>query len=140
MKWRMPSEELVKTFESVVPGPPAVARKMFGFPAALVNGNMFMGLHQEDMVLRLPEESRAELLKTSGARIFEPMPGRPMREYVVVPPSLLADRKKLAPWVAKALEYGATLKPKAKAKSTSTSKKTPAGKKPPGGKRKRSSK
>ena len=128
MKWRKPSDELIKTFESVVPGPPAVPRKMFGFPAAFVNGNMFMGLHQEDMLLRLPDEPRAELLKISGAHIFEPMPGRPMREYVVVPPSLLADRKKLTAWVAKALEYGLTLKPKAK------SKKSPA-KKSPGPKR-----
>ena len=93
------------------------ARKMFGFPAAFVNGNMFMGLHQEDMVLRLPEEARTELLKTSGARIFEPMPGRPMKEYVVVPPSLLANQKKLASWVAKALDYGTALKPKAKSKT-----------------------
>ena len=134
MKRRKPSEELIKTFESVVPGPPAVPRQMFGFPAAFVNGNMFMGLHQEDMLLRLPEDSRAELLKVSGARIFEPMPGRPMREYVVVPPSLISDRKKLASWVAKALEYGSSLKPKEKAT------KSPARKKQNGPKRAKSSK
>lgn len=114
MKWRKPSEELISTFEAVIPGPPAVARKMFGFPAAFVNGNMFMGLHQEDMVLRLPEESRTKLLETSGARIFEPMPGRPMREYVVVPPSLLKNHTKLSAWAQKALDYGRSLAPKSK--------------------------
>jgi len=116
MKWRKPSEELVKLFEEVTPGPPATAKKMFGFPAAFMNGNMFMGLHQEDMILRLPEGSRAELLKMN-ARIFEPMPGRPMREYVIVPPSLLRDRNKLSAWVKKALEYGSSLPPKAGKKS-----------------------
>lgn len=116
MKWRKSPPELVEVFESVVPGPPAVSRKMFGYPAAFVNGNMFMGLHQEDMVLRLPEDSREKLLNVSGARLFEPMPGRPMKEYVVVPHNLLADRKKLAPWVNKALEYGSSLKPKSKSK------------------------
>lgn len=131
MKWRKPSEELIKTFEGITPGPPAVSRQMFGFPAAFINGNMFMGLHQEDMILRLPEESRAELLKISGAKVFEPMPGRPMHEYVVVPPALIKDRGKLSAWAAKALEYGSSLPPKsgkaskkkAASKQSATSKK-----------------
>lgn len=128
MKWRKPSEELIKLFEEVTPGPPAIAKKMFGFPAAFVNGNMFMGLHQEDMILRLPEGSRAELLKLN-ARIFEPMPGRPMREYVIVPPSLLRDRNKLSSWVQKALEYGSSLPPKAGKKSLKKNAGKPAAKK-----------
>ncbi len=114
MKWRKPSPELIHAFEAVIPGPPAVQRQMFGFPAAFVNGNMFMGLHQEDMILRLPEDCRTELLKVSGARVFEPMPGRPMHEYIVVPPSILADRYRLASWAEKARDYGLTLKPKDK--------------------------
>jgi TfoX/Sxy family transcriptional regulator of competence genes len=123
MKWRKPSEELIKTFEAIVPGPPAVTRKMFGFPAAFVNGNMFIGLHQEDMLVRLPEEPRTKLLGISGARTFEPMPGRPMREYVVVPPTLLSDRKKLESWVAKAFEYAVTLEPKAVSTKNTTRRK-----------------
>jgi hypothetical protein len=114
MKFRKPSAELIETFEAVFPGPPAVARKMFGFPAGFVNGNMFMGLHQEDMVLRLPEEPRTELMQKKDWKTFEPMPGHPMREYVVVPPAVLGNRKELGAWVAKALEYGASLAPKAK--------------------------
>ncbi len=128
MKWRKPSEELTQLFAKITPGPPAIPRKMFGFPAAFINGNMFMGLHQEDMILRLPDDARTALLKTSGARIFEPMPGRPMREYVVVPPALLKDHGRLASWTQKALEYGASLPPKSKKasekKSRSSAKKT----------------
>lgn len=75
---------------------------------------MFAGLHQEDMILRLPDGQRKELLKVKGARVFEPMPGRPMREYVAVPPSLLADQDALVGWMAKSLEYART--PPAKAK------------------------
>lgn len=128
MKWRKPSEELIKLFEEIIPGPPATAKKMFGFPAAFVNGNMFMGLHQENMILRLPKDLRAELLKMS-AQIFEPTPGRPMREYVVVPPSLLRDRNKLSSWTQKALEYGSSLPPKAGKKSSKKSAGKPAAKK-----------
>ncbi len=132
MRWRKPSEELIQTFEQVTPGPPATPRKMFGFPAAFVNGNMFMGLHQEDMILRLPEDARAELLKIEGAHIFEPMPGRPMREYVVVPPVLLKDRVKLAAWAERALEYGSSLPPKSK---KAPARKSGAAKKSAGAKR-----
>jgi TfoX/Sxy family transcriptional regulator of competence genes len=86
---------------------------MFGYPAGFVNGNMFMGLHQHNMVLRLPEGPRAELLGMEGAATFEPMAGRPMKEYVVVPATLLAAPEDLEPWVAKALAHGASLPAKA---------------------------
>ncbi len=137
MKWRKPSEELTRTFAEVTPGPPATPRKMFGFPAAFINGNMFMGLHQEDMVLRLPDDARTELLRTNGARIFEPMPGRPMREYVVVPPALLKDRTKLSAWARRALDYSSSLPPKVKkaaAKKGGAAKKTTGTKKKPSSK------
>jgi len=112
MQWKKSPQELIDTFEAVMPLAPAVLRKMFGYPAAFVNGNMFMGLHQENMIVRLSEPAREKLLKTAGARIFEPMPGRPMREYVILPASVIQDKEKLRFWVAQALEYGLTLKPK----------------------------
>jgi len=88
---------------------------MFGYPAAFVNGNLFMSLFQDDMILRLPEGLREELLKVDGARIFSPMPGRPMREYVAIPPRVMENKKELASWVSRALEYGTSLKPKSRA-------------------------
>jgi TfoX/Sxy family transcriptional regulator of competence genes len=111
--WTKSPPELVEVFEAVFPGPPAVARQMFGYPAGFVNGNMFMGLHQHNMVLRLPDGPRAELLAMEGAATFEPMAGRPMKEYVVVPAMLLAAPEDLEPWVAKALAHGASLPAKA---------------------------
>jgi TfoX/Sxy family transcriptional regulator of competence genes len=121
MKWRKSPEELVAAFDSVMPGAPAVMRKMFGCPAGFIHGNMFMSLHQEDMILRLPDKSRTELLAIEGARLFEPMPGRPMREYVVVPVSIVHDPEKLGQWVSKALEYATSLQPKTKKKSAKMS-------------------
>jgi TfoX/Sxy family transcriptional regulator of competence genes len=115
MQWRKSPQQLIDLFVSVIPDPPAVERKMFGYPAAFVNGNMFMSLFQDDMILRLPESLREDFLKVDGAKIFEPMPGRPMREYVAVPPQVLADKKKLAAWVSRALDYGTSLKPKSRA-------------------------
>jgi TfoX/Sxy family transcriptional regulator of competence genes len=116
LKWQKSPPELVDLFTSMMPGPPAAERKMFGYPAGFVNGNMFMGLFQDQMILRLPVEAREELVQKHGAKAFEPMPGRPMKEYVSLPRSLMDDRKKLAEWVSKALDYGASLKPKSKTK------------------------
>ena len=61
---------------------------------------------------------RAAFLRQAGARVFEPMPGRAMREYVVVPAAVLKSRAKLNGWLNKALAYAQALPPKA-AKSTS---------------------
>ncbi len=66
---------------------------------------MFAGLHEAGMVLRLPDEQRAEFLRLKGAEQFEPMAGRVMREYVVVPGILLEAPAQLRPWVEKALAY-----------------------------------
>ena len=114
MQWRKSPQELIDLFASVMPGPPAVQRKMFSYPAGFVNGNMFIDLFQDDLILRLPESHRQEFLKVDGVKIFEPMPGRPMREYVAVPPRVMANRKELASWVSRALEYGASLKTKSR--------------------------
>ena len=113
MDFRKPPQALIDAFEAVVPGPPAQQRKMFGYPAAFVNNNMFMGLFQESMMMRLPEDLRSNLLKLKSAKVFEPMPGRPMKEYVVLPDALIADRAKLAEWVAKSFQYAAAMPSKA---------------------------
>lgn len=115
MKWRKSPPELIAIFEGVTPGPPAVPRKMFGYPVAFVNGNMFMGLFQEEMFVRLPEDLRTKVI-ADGWKRFEPMPRRPMGEYMVLPEALLGREKELKQWVAKALTYGESLKPKAKSK------------------------
>jgi TfoX/Sxy family transcriptional regulator of competence genes len=128
MKWRKSPDELIRLFDAVLPDDARVERrKMFGYPAAFANGNLFCGLHQENLVLRLDEKKRAELMK-SGATSFEPMPGRPMKEYVVAPASLLADRPALKKRIAQSLDYVASLpakKAKAKAKKPAA-KKAPA--------------
>jgi hypothetical protein len=87
-------------------------RTMFGYPAAFLAGNMTTCLHEERWIVRLPEEERAELLALPGAAPFEPMPGRPMREYVVLPHGVVADLGATAGWVERAIAYARTLPPK----------------------------
>jgi TfoX/Sxy family transcriptional regulator of competence genes len=104
--------ELVKRFEELAElVPEATKRQMFGYPTCVLDGNMFMGLHEDRFILRLGPEDRAALTKKGGTP-FEPMPGRPMKEYLVVPAALVKT-KRVEPWIARSLEFAHTLPPKA---------------------------
>jgi len=133
MAWQKSPQELVDTFDAVFPpSDRAERRSMFGYPCGFVGGNMFTGLHESRMIVRLPEAERKKLTELGGA-VFEPMPGRAMREYVVVPPAILASKQQLRKWVDKAFAYASELpekektaakgaKPAKAAKATKTSK------------------
>lgn len=92
--------------------PDVERRKMFGYPAAFANGHMFTGLHGPRWVVRLPDDARAELLAHEGAGPFEPMPGRPMKEYAVLPSAMVADLDALTPWIRRSLGHVRSLPPK----------------------------
>jgi TfoX/Sxy family transcriptional regulator of competence genes len=111
--WRKPDAELVERFGEVTAGIEGVeVRKMFGSPAAFVGGNMAAGLHQDTFMVRLPDDERAERLG-AGWSLFEPMPGRPMREYVALPPEVAGDVDAARGWIERAAAYTRTLPPKA---------------------------
>jgi TfoX/Sxy family transcriptional regulator of competence genes len=104
MHWNKSPESLVALFDVVAPRDQPVQRRlMFGYPAVFVNGNMFAGLHEERLVIRLPDAERAEFMALPGAVPFEPMPGRPMKEYVVAPAALLGNPEGLRAWLDRAL-------------------------------------
>ena len=112
-KWQRAPQALVAIFlEAIKYLPEAETRKMFGYPCAFVNGRMFTGLHEDKMILRLSDADRAVFLTLDGARPFEPMPGRPMREYSVVPEAMLANLPELDTWLAKSFNYAKSLPPK----------------------------
>ncbi|MCX6371852.1 MAG: TfoX/Sxy family protein [Actinobacteria bacterium] len=116
MKWRKPQEDLIRLLHDAIPEgqAPVESKPMFGGPCYWTGGNMFAAVHQESLFVRLGEKDRADLLAQPGAHLFEPMEGRPMREYVVVPAGMLADREALRGWMAKGLAYAASLPPKEK--------------------------
>ena len=109
MAWRKSPPQLIELFDSVVPRDSRVERrKMFGYPAAFTGGKLFAGLHQESFILKLAENDREQLQSTHGALPFEPMPGRRMKEYVVLPQAVLADRAILEKWLSRSLAYVAS--------------------------------
>ena len=100
-------------FEAAVAGIEGLEqRKMFGYPAGFIGGNLTTSLHQESWIVRLGEPERGERL-AAGWSTFEPMAGRPMREYVVIPSDLAREPDKARAWVERAAEYVRSLPPKA---------------------------
>jgi TfoX/Sxy family transcriptional regulator of competence genes len=107
-----PTEETKDFFASIVPDNPAVSiRPMFGQLSAFVNGNMFMGIFGEDVLVRLPEADRSVVIG-AGGRVFEPMAGRPMKEYVVLPRAWRDDPDRIHEWAARSLDHVEELPPK----------------------------
>ena len=99
-------------FQGVVPDDPDVAvRPMFGNLSAFVNGNMFMGVFGPDLFLRLPKEDR-DAIAAKGGGPFEPMPGRPMRDYVLLPAGWRGQPGLVREWVARSLDLARALPPK----------------------------
>ena len=100
---------LVERFGAVMDGHPAAQRKaMFGYPAAFVGGNMATGLFADRWVVRLADADIADAL-ASGAEPFEPMPGRPMKAFVVIPAADVDDDAAIRRWVERGLDHAATL-------------------------------
>jgi hypothetical protein len=111
--FRKSPSALVEKFRQVLARhPEAQVRTMFGCPCAFVGGNMVTGLYGDEWFIRLGPEPRAAFLKLKGTHPFEPMPGRPMKEHVVLPPSVLASPEKLRTYVNRAVSYGRSLPPK----------------------------
>lgn len=103
-------------FQTLLPADPRVTlRPMFGHAAAFVNGHMFAGTFGSQMFVRLDEPARAELLAVPGATPFAPMKDRPMKDYVQLPQSMLAERSSAKSWVTRAFEWTSTLPAKTKA-------------------------
>jgi TfoX/Sxy family transcriptional regulator of competence genes len=110
--WKKISPEQAARFEAALPDG-VERRSMFGCPIAVVNGNMFTGVHSDEINVRLSEEDRKRFLaEYDGARYFSPMKGMEMKEYVVVPESVARQPALLARWIRKGFEFASSLPPK----------------------------
>jgi TfoX/Sxy family transcriptional regulator of competence genes len=102
--------ELVARFDAAAARFPDVQRrKMFGYPALFVGGNLVTGLFADTWMVRLGGADLAALLALPGAAAFSPMPGRPMKGYGVLPADVVAEDEALDRWLERAIALGTTL-------------------------------
>lgn len=103
--WKKVPAALTVAFDASLPASPLVQRRqMFGCPCAFVNGHMFAGLHEERLIVRLPDEA--------PSRPFVVM-GRTMREYAAFEDALDLGEAEMARWIDAAFRRTMTLPPKA---------------------------
>lgn len=97
MAWKKTSPELAERFTRALPKhPDAEPRKMFGYPCCFVKGNFFVGMHEDNFVVRLPG-LKDKFTELAGAKVFDPMgSGKGMKDWWVIPPAIAGDEKKLS--------------------------------------------
>jgi TfoX/Sxy family transcriptional regulator of competence genes len=106
-------EKSKEFFRSLLPEDPRITiRPMFGNISAFVNGNMFAGLFGNDIFVRLSDKNRQELLEEKGTSLLEPMKGKPMKEYIVVPNAWKNKPESIRLWLSRSLDWTSTLPPK----------------------------
>ena len=102
--WKKVPGELAEKFLAALPDDPRVDRRqMFGCPCAFVEGNMFAGLHEDRLIVRLPNEAAKRPCLIMGLT---------MKQYAAFDDATALDKAALTRWIARALDYVATLPPK----------------------------
>ena len=73
--------------ELVAENPEVQLGQMMGMPCIKVGGKMIIGIWNEEMVFKLPDEAvREQALALKGAHLFDPSEkGRAFKEWVQVP-------------------------------------------------------
>ena len=108
----MEHEEVLKLYQKLVATNSDAELKGKTLPYTSYNGHMFSALYQDGTVgLRLAAEEREVFLKKY--KTTQPVQhGAVLKEYVLVPLTLLKKTSELQPYFKKSLEYVKTLKPK----------------------------
>ncbi|HNH46929.1 MAG TPA: TfoX/Sxy family protein [Myxococcota bacterium] len=122
MTFPKPSPELIARMKAALP-PQAQVRPMFGQVAFFLNGNMGGGTWVDSVMLRLSPEDMLDA-EDQGATFFDPMGDRPMKDYRLLPATLVADAEGMQTWLERAVRATEKLPPKVpKAKGETKKKK-----------------
>ncbi len=117
MKWKKANPELSEHLERALAPFDCEKRKMFGHPAYFVGSSMFAGIFGDDIFIRLSEDDQKQIFSENDeAAPFEPLKGRIMREYMVLPQAIYDDDEDFEKWLGRAYEYAISLPPKIKKK------------------------
>lgn len=115
MAWKKPDLAHVERFSRALPAHAEIQpKKMFGYPACFVNGNFFAGLHEDNVVLRLPGDIKPKFAELTQAAGFDPMQtGKGMKDWWIVPAAIASDAAALARLLSITFEEVRKLPPKA---------------------------
>ena len=78
---------------------------MFGFPACFVNGRMFVGMFEDNFIIKTPDGSIDQFPELASAATFNPMGrGKGMRNWHVVPAEIANSPEALAELFGRAFD------------------------------------
>ncbi len=86
-----------------------VEKRMFGGVAFMLNGNMCVGIHKDELIVRLAPEETEQALTQRHTRIFDLSGGRTMKGWILVQPKGLATDAALGKWVTVGVKFAASL-------------------------------
>ena len=125
-------EKLVERVRRVVPPSANIdERKMFGGVAFLVDGKMFVGVANNDLMVRVGPEACAAALARAHVRPMD-FTGRPLTGYVYVSADGTRTDVAVAEWVRQATKFVGTLPAKSKTKKARRPRPRPKRKLKPG--------
>jgi TfoX/Sxy family transcriptional regulator of competence genes len=114
-EWKKAPTDLVEFLADKMTNVNCDYKKMFGYPAYFIKGNMFAGIHGDKLFIRLSDADIADIKKNcKDVTAFEPMPGRAMKGYVVLPKTVYSDNKVFSEWIDKSITYDSSLPAKGK--------------------------
>jgi TfoX/Sxy family transcriptional regulator of competence genes len=115
MAWKKAPEALKVLMEKAMEGIHAEKRTMFGFPCWFVNGNMFAGLFEDSVFVRLSPAQKDKAHEAGKPfPAFSPMPGRPMKDYSLISKDVHGAPSRFGPLLEEAWTHAAALPPKQK--------------------------
>ncbi len=85
-------------------------KKMFGGLSFLINGNMSVGVHGDEMIVRLAPDQTDSALSKPHTRLFN-LTGRPIQGWILVKADAL-NQEELANWINIGVNFAASLPPK----------------------------
>ncbi len=83
-------------------------KKMFGGVCFFLNGNICVGIHKDNLILRLGKDEGELALLREHVRPFD-ITGRPMTGWVMVRPQGFKTKPQLNKWVEQAQDFVGTL-------------------------------
>jgi len=115
LSWEKPSEDLMDYLAAKLENVECEKRKMFGQYAFFVNGNMFTGVFQSSIFLRLSPESKRKIMEQhSKVSHFEPRTGQIMKEYIAIPLEIVENEGLFSQLLDSSITYVRGLPPKNK--------------------------
>ena len=89
--------------------PKLTEKEMFGGVAFLLGGNMAVGVHGEDLIVRVAPEETKDLLREPGAKPFTLAGRGGMEGWLLVSPEGYEDESGLKSWIARGIAYASSL-------------------------------